>query len=506
MDINSLLQDSGIPKSALALLKLQQEENKKQRELGMARSAGMREMSQQDIVNPFMAAMSGLASAAPGENIWGGAGKAATQAMMENAKNRQALKLKADEVDAEGQSLTGVGKLLPELVKSQLGSAGSAIWKRNPQTNEFEAHIGDRLFKMGKDGKPEEVVSSLRTIPGIDNVVDTVKANVAEQFKLAKERGFFDGPDAPSPEAWVADAFDRGMQEAMRTIRKTQGATPAPAARANEAPAPVPVPAPVPAPVAAPAGPLAAVPPELVSQRDAAPVGSPERMAANQQVAGARKGAGLPSAAEMERRGKNATGSEDMAMKHYETNILPMENSARSMLNTIAGFRAIPVETGAFAEWRSKIGGALADLGYKGDIAKDAPNYESARGLLQKVANDVLMAAKGVQTDGDAQRAFKQFAQITDTPAAVEFLTKWAEELSTRAKFKGEFYRAHNAEKKTWQGAEEAWSKSSDYVKAAPIKIIKGIPRNFTEYKTLMVKKNPDMGIDDILKNWNSFQ
>jgi len=197
-----------------------------------------------------------------------------------------------------------------------------------------------------------------------------------------------------------------------------------------------------------------------------------------------------------------ATGTEKSAIDFYEKEIRPAAQSADSMLQTVGMIRQIPRTQDAFAPYREKLGSAFNALGLDGKMATEAENLQQLRPLLAKLANDRLLAAKGVQTEGDAQRAYNEFLKITDTQKAADFMYAWTEELANRAKFKDTVYRDAANTEKTMQKGADYWG-MTDYAKTAPVALIGNRPWAFTDWRNKFLKMNPDATLPDAITEWN---
>ncbi len=215
-------------------------------------------------------------------------------------------------------------------------------------------------------------------------------------------------------------------------------------------------------------------------------------------------GVSIPSPSEMARRKTFTTGSEELAMKDYTENIAPAAKVAESMLGVVNTIKQIPYTQDMFAPWREKVGQAFDALGMDGKMVREAQNIKQVMPLLTKLANDRLLLAKGVQTEGDAQRAFNEFVKITDPKEAADFLYKWTAELANRAKFKNELYQVSKDREKTWQKGEDYWRKS-DYAQTSPMAIFDGKPWSFSEWRDKFLAANKKNGatIGDAIVEWN---
>ena len=215
-------------------------------------------------------------------------------------------------------------------------------------------------------------------------------------------------------------------------------------------------------------------------------------------------GVPIPSPSEVARRKTFTTGSEELAMKDYTENIAPAAKVAESMLGVVNTIKQIPYTQDMFAPWREKVGQAFDALGMDGKMVREAQNIKQVMPLLTKLANDRLLLAKGVQTEGDAQRAFNEFVKITDPKEAADFLYKWTSELANRAKFKNELYQVSKDREKSWQKGEDYWRKS-DYAQTSPMAIFDGKPWSFSEWRDKFLAANKKSGatIGDAIVEWN---
>lgn len=198
-----------------------------------------------------------------------------------------------------------------------------------------------------------------------------------------------------------------------------------------------------------------------------------------------------------------ATESEKLALKDYDENVKVPGQVAESTLNNIGMLKQIPRTQDMFAPYREKLGAAMGAMGLDGKMATEASNLQQVRPILAKIANDRLLLAKGVQTEGDAQRAYNEFIKITDTQQATDFMYAWAEELANRAKFKKQVYELSAKEKGTMREGSDYWNKT-DYAQAAPVAILGNKAWTYTDWRNRFIKANPDATASDVLETWNS--
>ena len=198
-----------------------------------------------------------------------------------------------------------------------------------------------------------------------------------------------------------------------------------------------------------------------------------------------------------------ATGLEKSAMKVYDETIVPEAMSGDKMLTTVGMIRQIPRTQDAFAPYREKLGSVMNAIGMDGTMVKEAQNIQQIRPLLNRMANSILNAAKGPQTDQDAIRAYGEFMKIEDTQAAADFMYEWAEENARRSKMKKQMYDLAAKEKGTMREGENYWN-MTDYAKAQPVTVLNGKPWAFSKWRDKFIKSNPTAEVKDAIEAWNN--
>lgn len=132
----------------------------------------------------------------------------------------------------------------------------------------------------------------------------------------------------------------------------------------------------------------------------------------------------------------------------FNTKLLPaaMESSdsANSLLTSVSVARkALPTNGG----WTAPVRAAVAQFFAGTGMAPDAVNQVAASAEIFRQAGatrlwEVLNAAKGPQTEGDASRAKQTFAQLGNTRQANEFILDLLEAIATRDRQRAQFYQA----------------------------------------------------------------
>jgi len=117
-------------------------------------------------------------------------------------------------------------------------------------------------------------------------------------------------------------------------------------------------------------------------------------------------------------------------------------DAASETLYKIDVMRNIDFETGNFSETKFKVADTLQKFGI--DLPKsfaDIGTGQALRAMSEQMVNQILMAATGVQTEGDASRARKTIASLGDTPEAFQFKLNMMEGIALRERAKADFLR-----------------------------------------------------------------
>lgn len=117
--------------------------------------------------------------------------------------------------------------------------------------------------------------------------------------------------------------------------------------------------------------------------------------------------------------------------------------AASDLSSSLAAFRSIPLETGWGTETKAAAANILTSLGIAPEsvaqYATDAQKFQSV--AMDRVLNK-LLEQKGMQTEGDANRAGRTFAQLANTPAANQFIVDLAQAQVNQRMRKAQYYEA----------------------------------------------------------------
>lgn len=207
--------------------------------------------------------------------------------------------------------------------------------------------------------------------------------------------------------------------------------------------------------------------------------------------------------AEEERRKKFLSGSEQMDMDYYKENVQKPAVAAEGTARIMEMIRAVPRTQDAIAPYREILGSAFDVVGIDGKLAREAQSLQQIRPLLTTLVNESLRKNTGVQTEGDAQRAFNEFMKISDTQQAADFMYAWTEENARRAKFKDQLFKAAAGETQSWRTGQDWWEKS-DYAQTAPLGFIDGELWTFSDWRDAFLDNNEKATVADAIKVWNS--
>lgn len=147
-------------------------------------------------------------------------------------------------------------------------------------------------------------------------------------------------------------------------------------------------------------------------------------------------------------------------------------DAANDMLTNVQvareSMRAMPGGTGWGAEAKATGAAVLTSLGVAPKNAEMfASNAQKFQSASMSNLQTVLNAAKGPQTEGDADRASKTFAQLKNTPDANEFILDLSEAKAQRDQIKARFYEQAlpiARQKGDLQEVDREWSKRNPSV------------------------------------------
>jgi hypothetical protein len=152
---------------------------------------------------------------------------------------------------------------------------------------------------------------------------------------------------------------------------------------------------------------------------------------------------GLPPKLANENRAKTIDAANDDFIKNAYRPTVSDAQAARQGNNLIEAYRSIPLSqrTGWGTQAIATAANILTGLGIAPDQAKAiASDAQMFNNLMMQQNWQMLVEQKGVQTEGDAQRARLVFAQLGNTPDANEFIWDMTKALNDNKIEKGRFF------------------------------------------------------------------
>jgi hypothetical protein len=147
---------------------------------------------------------------------------------------------------------------------------------------------------------------------------------------------------------------------------------------------------------------------------------------------------------------------------------------------------------------------ALSFLPQDSDLSKGIANAQEAEKLTAQMVNQILLAAKGVQTEGDAQRARSQITQIGSDPDANAYVEAYVTETARQLKMREKMGREHKNKTGTYEGYDDAWQASPIMTDAkGSVKKIGSKWIGLTQYIDKFRSKYPSATDNDAVASWN---
>jgi len=114
------------------------------------------------------------------------------------------------------------------------------------------------------------------------------------------------------------------------------------------------------------------------------------------------------------------------------------------VLSRLDALEKLPIneQTGWGTQAKAAATNVLLGLGYNNEEAKSlASNAQTFKAIQARQVNEELNAAKGPQTEGDAQRAASAYASLGNTPQANQFINSLQRAIIKRKNAEAAFYR-----------------------------------------------------------------
>ena len=173
-------------------------------------------------------------------------------------------------------------------------------------------------------------------------------------------------------------------------------------------------------------------------------------------------------------------------------------NNLGEMQNALKNGKLKEFMAGETGKW------AMSLLPDTSDLRKGISNAQEAEKLTSGMVNKILLAAKGVQTEGDAQRARQQVTSVGIDPDANKYMEAYINETARQLKMREQAGLAHKDKTGSWEGYDQSWQ-SSPIMKEAKgsVKKLGNTWIGLTQYIGKFKEKNPDATDSDAVASWN---
>ena len=147
---------------------------------------------------------------------------------------------------------------------------------------------------------------------------------------------------------------------------------------------------------------------------------------------------------------------------------------------------------------------AMSFLPEDSELRKGIANAQEAEKLTQQMVNKILLAAKGVQTEGDAQRARSQITSIGIDPDANKYIEAFISETARQLKLREQYGLAHKNQTGNWEGYDQAWQNNPLMKEAkGSVKKLGSQWIGLTQYVDKFKAKYPEATDSDAVASWN---
>ena len=225
----------------------------------------------------------------------------------------------------------------------------------------------------------------------------------------------------------------------------------------------------------------------------------------------------------VEQRKKNASTTEEHYAKAFETDVATPFAASQNLKSGVDQFinissRANGLDSPKLKELAAGEAGKWAQMLLpKGDpLISDIANAQTAETLTSSMVQAILQAAKGVQTEGDAERAKAQIPSLGKDPKANAEFQAYINEVVERQKIRHGLATKHNKENQTWAGHDDNWQNSLymagvDGVRPQGLtKWVGSSPRGFTEYMQKFVAQHGarfgEGSVKAAIQSWNKLK
>lgn len=187
------------------------------------------------------------------------------------------------------------------------------------------------------------------------------------------------------------------------------------------------------------------------------------------------------------------------------SDVMSEGRNAESSLETLDQLDAIDIKTGALEPLKASLAAVAEGFGVDASGLADVATAQALGAVSNRMVNDVLNAAKGPQTEGDALRAKKTIRSLGDDPLAGQFKSDSLRALALRKVEQADFIGEEISNGKTFTAADKAWR---EFKKKTPnlSEVIKnpetGLPIFFYQFKENAKRVREGITDEEIIKAW----
>jgi len=182
---------------------------------------------------------------------------------------------------------------------------------------------------------------------------------------------------------------------------------------------------------------------------------------------------------------KNLQALELENLKTLSTNF----SQGQTMLESMRAARSLDADTGTFAPVKQVLGNVLSGVGIDGTLSDEAVKLRGMDTITNQAVQVLQNAAKGPQTEGDAQRFKDSLVKATNRKEANDLIIKYQEAQLWKQQQALDFRTRYNQINPTPDGATEKFSEWN--MKTPAIQNIKGHIVSVADYVNDYVDHNP---------------
>lgn len=185
--------------------------------------------------------------------------------------------------------------------------------------------------------------------------------------------------------------------------------------------------------------------------------------------------------------------------------VMDAGDTARSTIESLDQLDAIDVKTGALEPSKVALAAVMNGFGVDSSWLANVTSAQALEAGSNRMVNDILNAAKGPQTEGDANRAKTIIRSLGNDPKAGQFKSDALRALSLRKIEQADFVGNMINNGKTFTAADQAWSKYKNSTPSLSA-VIKnpqtGLPLFYYQFKENAKRVREGITDDEIAAAW----